>query len=131
MVSAFYAALASLLMCYLTLIVIGARRRNKVRYLDGGVEELIIARAAQANAAETIPIALILLFFMEYNGVNLWVVNGLGLSLVVGRVIHAHGMLTEKIKQRVLGMQITLFTMIGMAILNLFHAPYTKIFKLG
>ena len=37
-------------------------------------------------------------------------------GLVGGRVIHTHGLLTEKSSHWVLGMQVTLFTRIGLAL---------------
>ena len=44
--------------------------------------------------------------------------RGFCLDLVGGRVIHAHGLLTEKSSHWVLGMQVTLFTRIGLALVD-------------
>lgn len=126
MITAIYASILAVLMCSLALNVIKARRKNKVKYADGGVEELQIARTAHSNAVDYIPIALILIFLLEYNEANIWLVHAIGISLVVGRVIHCRGVLTDKMKGRVLGMQITLFTIISLAILNVIYAPYSK-----
>ena len=126
MTTALYASLLSLLMCWLALNVVKARRKNRVLYADGGVKELQIARTAQSNAVDNIPITLILLFFLEYNGGNLWLIHIAGISFVIGRLIHCHGILTEKLKGRVRGMQITVWTIIALAILNLVYLPYAK-----
>ena len=130
MITPIYAIILSLLMCKLALNVIKARRKHKVRYADGGVLELQIARTAHSNAVDYIPISLILLFLLEYNGGNLWLVNIAGISLVVGRVIHSRGILAENMKGRVRGMQITIYTILFLAALNLIYLPYGKFLNL-
>ena len=130
MITPIYAIILSLLMCWLALKVIKARRKHKVRYADGGVLELQIARTAHSNAVDYIPISLILLFLLEYNGGNLWLVNIAGISLVVGRVIHCRSILAENLKGRVRGMQITIYTIIFMSALNLIYLPYGKFLNL-
>jgi uncharacterized protein len=60
MITALYASILSLLMCKLAFTVIKARRKNKIKYADGDVEELKIARTAHSNAVEYIPITLII-----------------------------------------------------------------------
>ncbi len=127
MVTALYASVLSLLICWLSLQVIKARKKNKVRYADGGVEELQIARTAHSNAVEYIPLALILLFLLETNGANIWLVNLWGMSLLVGRLIHCRGILSQWLGGRVLGMQITLFTMVGLALSNLFYLIFARL----
>ena len=44
--------------------------------------------------------------------------RGLGTDLVGGRVIHAHGLLTEEFSHWVLGMQVTLLTRVGLTLAN-------------
>ena len=85
--------------------------------------------AAQSNAIEYIPIALILLFALEYNEGNIFIVHLLGLTLIIGRIIHAKGILSGKLKTRILGMQITIYTMIGLAILNIIYLPFAKLLE--
>ena len=82
--------------------------------------------AAQSNALEYIPIALILLFALEYNNAPLLIVHAFGLLLLTGRVIHANAILTDNLRKRVLGMQITIWVLIGLAITNLVFIPYGK-----
>lgn len=128
MTSALYAALLSLLIVWLSLNVIGKRRQYKVSTGDGGQHQLKIAIAAQSNAIEYIPIALVLLFALEYNAANLLIVHALGLALLTGRLVHARGLLSEMLKVRVLGMKITLYTIIALAILNIVYLPYIKFY---
>ncbi len=127
MTSVIYASLSTLLIVWLSMNVINKRREHRVSIGDGGNEALATAMAAQSNAIEYIPIALLLLFVLEYNHANLLLVHGPGIALIVGRVIHAKGMLAAKPKKRVLGMQITLFTLIGLAIINLVYLPYAQL----
>ncbi len=129
MTSAIYASLLALLICWLSLHVIKARRRNKIRDGDGGNKELQIAMAAQANAIEYIPIALLLLFALEYNEANIWVIHSLGMVFAAGRLIHARALLSEDLKKRVLGMKITIYTLISLAILNFIYLPYSQLFN--
>ena len=110
MTSVIYASLSALLIVWLSLNVIKKRHSNKVSTGDGGVDDLKLAIAAQSNAIEYIPIALLLLFALEYNKANTIIVHFLGLSLLVGRIVHAKGMLSSSLKTRVLAMQITIYT---------------------
>lgn len=121
MTSALYASLLAFLIAWLSLNVIKTRRRVKILFGDGGEHALQVARTAHSNAVEYIPLALILMFALEYNGATLWLVHGLGVALMTGRLIHARGILSETLHLRVLGMQVTLFTIIGLAVLNLIY----------
>ena len=120
MVTAIYAGISALLIVWLSFNVIKLRRANKVILGDGNLPELQNAIRAQANATEYIPIALILLMLLEYNGANVLFVHLGGMALLAGRVIHAKGLLSESLRYRVLGMQLTFFTIIGLAIMNIF-----------
>lgn len=130
MTSAIYASVSALLICWLSLNVIKKRRKYRVSIGDGGNEELKTAMAAQSNAIEYIPIALLLLFALEINEANIWMIHLFGAALVTGRVIHARNILSENFKGRVLGMQITIYTIIGLALLNIVFLPYSRLLKL-
>lgn len=56
MTSVIYASLSAFLIFWLSLNVIKARGRNRIKYGDGGNEELQIARVAQSNAVQYIPL---------------------------------------------------------------------------
>ena len=128
MTSVIYASLSAFLIVWLSLNVIKKRYSNKVSIGDGGNDELKTVMAAQSNAIEYIPIALLLLFALEYNKANILIVHFLGLSLIIGRILHAKGILSAKIKTRVLGMQITIYTIIGLALINFAYLPYAQLF---
>jgi len=130
MISAIYASISAILICCLSLNVIKKRRKNRISIGDGENEELKIAMAAQSNAIEYIPIALLLIFALEYNEANIWLIHLLGIALLSGRIIHARNLLSDNLKGRVLGMQITIYTIIGLAVLNIVYLPYNRLFKL-
>jgi uncharacterized membrane protein YecN with MAPEG domain len=122
MVSAFYAALAALLIVKLSLDVIKIRRSEKISIGDGGNRQLQLAIRVHANAVEYIPIALLLLFALELNGASKLLIHVLGVTLITGRVLHAVGLPDEQdFSKRVLGMQITIFLIIGLAVLNMIY----------
>lgn len=130
MISVFYTILLALLIIWLSFNVIKIRRTKKVSVGDGDDLQLMTAMAAQSNALEYIPISLLLLYPLEYNGAYPVIVHIAGVSLIIGRVIHAHGLLNENMNLRVLGMQITIGVIIGLAIANMIFFPYSKFFTL-
>ena len=119
MITGLYTSILALLLCWLSLNVIKARRKNRVKYADGGVEELQIARSAQSNAVDYCPITILLLLLLELSNANIWLIHCAGVVFVAGRIIHARGILTDNLRKRVLGMQLTIFTIIPLAILNI------------
>jgi uncharacterized protein len=123
-ITAVYAAPLALLVVWLSLRVIKLRRTKKVRLGDGGDAELQAAIRAQANAAEYIPLALILLFILEMGGAHAALLHAGGIAVVAGRALHARGLIADALKARVLGMQFTLFAIMGLALACLAYAVY-------
>ena len=130
MITALYASLLALLMMWLAVQVIKQRRTNKVAHGDGNgnesVEALQIARSAQGNAVDSIPITLILLALLELNGANVLLIHGLGIVFLVGRVVHAKAILNQDLKARVIGMKVTFASMFALVVLNLLYLPFDK-----
>ncbi|MGF1911344.1 MAPEG family protein [Vibrio kasasachensis] len=127
MITALYAALLALLMIWLAVQVIKLRHKNKVSHADGEIEDLQVARGAQGNAAEYIPITLILMTLIEYNGANALLIHGLGVLFVLGRVIHARAILSKNFSGRVKGMKLTFAVMFTLVILNFVYLPFDKL----
>jgi uncharacterized protein len=125
-VSSLYAAILALLIVYLAVVVIRSRRKNKVAFADGGINELTIARSAHSNATEYIPIALLLMFGLEWNQGHEVLIHTFGIVLVLGRLVHARGILTETLKLRVVGMMMTFGVLIGLSVSNIVYLslPY-------
>ncbi len=129
MITSIYASLATLLIVKLTLSVIKLRRKNRVRIGDGGIDELQLAIRNHANAVEYIPIALMLLLTLELNGAPKILVHILGVTLLIGRILHAMGLSEKNLKKRVLGMQITIYLLIGLAVLNIVFFAFAGALK--
>lgn len=115
----------SMLCVMLSFRVIRIRRKEKIAVGDGGNEELMRAMRAQANLVEYSPFALILIACAEVNNVPTIVVGALALLFVIGRTIHPAGILgTSAFSARVRGMQMTILSMIGLAVLNVVWLLY-------
>lgn len=127
MITALYASVLAVLLVWLAIQVIKQRRVNKVAYADGGVESLQIVRTAQSNASEYIPITLILMALLEFNGAKPVWIHLTGVIFVIGRIIHARGILKQSFKGRVKGMQLTFLIIATLVVLNLIYLPYGKL----
>jgi uncharacterized protein len=105
-----FAGLCALLQCLLTALVIARRTQAGISLLDGGDKPLIHRIRAHGNFIETAPMALLLLALLEFNGLVTWAVIGFGAMLVMGRVLHAIGLINSRMRwARVAGMLMTLF----------------------
>lgn len=89
---ALYAALAGLILLALAIGVTLARRRNAVALGDGGNQRMVQAIRAHGNAAEYIPIILILMLALASLQASSWVLHVMGVLLVFGRILHAVGL---------------------------------------
>ena len=109
MVTPLYAALCGLLLILLSQRVIRQRRRLKVVLGDDDEPRIRRAMRVQANFVEYAPIGLILLALAEMQGHGLWLLHGLGLLLLCGRLLHAFGVAREPedLRFRVVGMTLT------------------------
>jgi uncharacterized membrane protein YecN with MAPEG domain len=130
MITSIYASLLALLIVRLSLSVIKLRRKNRIIVGDGGNEDLQLAIRTHANALEYIPITLLLLLTLELNGAPKILIHILGATLIIGRIIHAIGLPAKNLKRRVLGMQITIYLLIALAILNILFLAFAGPFKL-
>ncbi|AVF93424.1 hypothetical protein AL552_06490 [Vibrio diabolicus] len=127
MITALYASILAILIIWLAVQVIKQRRLNQIAYADGGVEALQIARSAQSNATEYIPITLILMAVLEFNSAYPTWIHLTGIIFVIGRIIHARGILKEDLKRRVRGMQVTFLVILSLVVLNMIYLPYDKL----
>ena len=109
-IAAFYAGLSALWLIVLTVAVIRLRRARRVSLGDGGHDDLAHARAAHRNAAETLPIGLILLALAEGLGTPAALLHATAVVLLAGRVLHAGFFLRPErvMRLRVAGMALTL-----------------------
>ncbi|MGE3595783.1 MAG: MAPEG family protein [Dehalococcoidia bacterium] len=112
-VVALYAALLSLLFIGLSARTIGLRRRLQIGIGDAGSAEMLRAMRVYSNFAEYVPLALLLIYFAEVSGAPHALVHALGLSLLLGRLVHAYGVsqVNENFRFRVVGMVVTFSTL--------------------
>lgn len=122
-VTAFYAGLLSLLLLFLSARILGLRRRLRVSLGDGGDESLRRAIRMHGNAVETIPIGLLLLLLIEMMGYSIYILNGVGLCLLLGRLLHPYGLAgAGHMWARVSGMVLTWIALLAAAGLCLLSA---------
>jgi uncharacterized protein len=109
-----YAALFALLFVALSVRTIRARRSLKIAVGDAGNEKMLRAMRVHSNFAEYVPLCLLLVFLVEMQGAGAWLVHGLCLCLLAGRLSHAWGVsqTKENFRFRVFGMSLTFTTLI-------------------
>ncbi len=87
-----YAGLLGLLYLVLCWRVVALRRTHAIGMGDGGNESLARAIRVQANFNEYVPLILVLLFVLAATGASRYLIDALGIALVIGRLLHAQGL---------------------------------------
>lgn len=92
-------------------------RRLKVGDMVGDSTDEVLHRRirAQGNFIEYVPIGVITLGLVEAHAGPAWIVLAFGAILVIGRVLHAVGMLTASGPVRGVGMILTYLALLGSA----------------
>lgn len=91
-ITALYAGLNGLILLVLAMRVARQRRVLKVGLGTGGASALERASRIHGNAAENIPIVLILLGLAEACGSSPILLHAIGSALTLGRLLHAWGL---------------------------------------
>lgn len=91
-VTPLYAAILAIWFVVLSLRVIQRRRTAKVSLGDGGDVLLQRAIRGQANFAEYVPLALLLLVVIELSRFSIYLVHALGIALTIARLLHGYAM---------------------------------------
>ncbi len=122
MITPFFAGLLTLLYIYLSVEVIVARRVNGIGLGDGGNVDLQRRMRVHANCAEYAPLGLLLMFMAEFQDMPKWLILTTGLTLLVGRMVHAFGVggTRETGGSRTIGMALTLTALGVGGLANLF-----------
>ncbi len=109
-ITSFYAGLLALLFLVLSARVIFYRRRHRLSLGDTGDKALLKRMRVQANCAEYVPIAVILLLVLELGAATPLLLHLLGASLLFGRILHAYGLgsTPQNLVARQIGMVLTL-----------------------
>jgi len=98
---------------------LGKERGNLAAVAFGDGDDLILRRRIRAfgNFIEYVPVGLLMVVLLEYNGASTSLVWLVGISLVLGRFVHAVGMLTsEHPVPRMLGMMATYVSLVVPAV---------------
>lgn len=95
-ISMITAGLLGILLIALSAYVIAGRVKFKIDLGDGDNPAMVQRIRAQANFVEYVPVALILLMLVEHAGIGpRWLAMAMGGALVVGRVLHAQGLVAS------------------------------------
>ena len=110
-----YAAAIAAVFVVLSFRTLLLRRKAGVGIGSGDDPKLARAMRVHANFAEYVPLALILLYFLEIRAGDSWWLHALGASLIAGRIAHAYGVsqVREDYRFRVVGMVLTLGVLIS------------------
>lgn len=105
-------------------VMVGYRRaRTGIQFFDGGDQVLLRRMRAHANYTETVPIVLLAMACAETTGAAAWALWLGGLSLLVGRLMHAAILVIKGWGlPRAIGMILTMAPMLGFGIWSLLHA---------
>ena len=120
-ITGLYASLLTMLLLVLSFNIIKLRLKFKVGLGDGEQKPLVKAIRIHGNFIEYMPLALILLGIYELNGGSTTWLHLMGITLVVGRLLHFIG-LSKSIglsMQRQVGVLSTFIVLLILAILNI------------
>ena len=123
MITGLYAAICGLLLVFMAVRVSYTRGKEKVDLGDGGKDAMLRAIRLHGNAAEYIPISLILLFFLELQGSAHWFLHVCGIVLVVSRLLHMQGLMqsSKLTPGRLAGTGLAWALIVVMSLDNMFH----------
>lgn len=119
LIAGFYAGLCALLVLVLAMRVMWLRGREGVGLGDGGHAGLERAIRMHANATEYVPLALLLLALLAFEGTRPAWLHAFGIVLVVARLLHAFGLSRASGTSfgRASGAGLTVLVMLAMAVL--------------
>lgn len=117
-----FAGLCALIQCALTALVSIRRKQAGIGLLDGGDKALQRRIRAHGNFSETVPISLLLMALLEFRGLGTAWILAFGISLTIGRILHAYGLIVSDVKvspssTRMIGMVMTLAVLSTEAVL--------------
>ena len=124
MVTPLYAGLLGLWFFILSFRVIRRRGSGRISLGDGGNADMLRVIRAQANFAEYVPLALLLMLMLEMGRSSIYVLHALGLTLLVARLLHGYALsFTENFMfGRVAGAALTFLVLVVEAVLCIYQA---------
>lgn len=94
-ITGLYASICGLMLVFMAIRVSYTRGKERVDLGDDGKDAMLRAIRIHGNAAEYIPISLILLFLLELQGRPHWFLHVCGITLVISRLLHMQGLMTS------------------------------------
>ncbi len=91
-ISGLYISITAILVVALAMRVVKLRRKHKIGIGSADNKELELAARVHANLIENAPIAMMLLVVAELNGLSTIYLHLLGVTWVLGRILHAVGL---------------------------------------
>lgn len=122
-VTPLYAGLLTVLYVLLSLRVVQFRQKG-IPLGDGGDPKMLRVIRGHANFGEYVPLALLLMLILELSRFSIYVLHGLGLVLLLSRVLHGYALsFTLRFRfGRVWGAGLTFFVLLVEALLCLWQA---------
>jgi uncharacterized protein len=116
--TAVYAAVLALIVVALGINVTVHRIRLKVSLGDGGNPAMLRMIRLHGNAAEYIPLALVLMLIYETGGGSHILLHAAGIALIAGRILQTAGMWSSPVAGfgRISGQSLTWLTIIVLAV---------------
>ena len=123
-VTTLYAGILALIYVALAINVTVHRGKFKVPLGDGNNPDMRRMIRVHGNAAEYIPIALLLMLILELNGGSRTILHVAGIALIVARIAQSSEMFVTEMAgmRRIAGQSITWLTIAALAVLNILKA---------
>lgn len=120
-ITTLYAGILALIVTALAINVTRHRAKLKISLGDGGNPQMLRMIRLHGNAAEYIPLALVLMLVYEINGGWAAALHIVGIALVAGRLLQSWGMWSSDKPGfgRGVGQTATWFSIAALAVLNL------------
>ena len=120
-ITALYAGILALIVVALAINVTVHRGKLGVPMGDGGNPQMLRMIRLHGNAAEYVPLGLVLMGILEINGGWHWALHVAGVALVIARLLQSWGMWMSAVPNfgRVSGQSLTWLTIAALALLNL------------
>jgi uncharacterized membrane protein YecN with MAPEG domain len=120
-ITALYAAILAILVTALAINVTVHRVKLRVPIGDGDNPQMLRMIRLHGNAAEYVPLALVLMLIYEINGGLHVALHIAGIALLAGRLLHIWGMWSTSRTTfgRASGQSLTWLTIAALAVLNL------------
>ncbi len=95
MVTTLYAGILGLLYVALSFYVIKGRFKHEIALGDDGNKDMMKRVRIHANFAEYVPFTLLLIILAEFEGTSEYLIHGLCVALLIGRLGHVYGVMTK------------------------------------